>query len=895
MSAPGGASEGTTLLLILWVSIAGSAQPQVSLSPEHIIITNGSAGFLRCDATGFYPQEILFRWVKVSHGRETDIIPSDFSTEYKGTNRDGTFSVSSQLRIRPNLDDDGNKYMCVVTHRTLSYNIVREAMLNVEESTIPWPIVGGVVGGVSLVLLLVLVLWCCCKKQIKGTKKGVPPRISELRKPDQFKHGVASRMNWEVTGFIPRMITITLLVRRKGKEPQPLYEWNLKNNEDPLEYDEKGLLLNSSYVLDGNNKEDSITAAIAKCVKQDDGTFSLKSTITICPDASEDDGAEVTLKVQHETLGKPLTSSVKLVIARVPPRISELIKPKQFMHGVESCMNWEVTGFTPRMITITLILRRKGKEPQTLYEWNLKNNEDPLEYDEEGLLLNSSYVLDGNKKEDSITAAIAKCIQLFDGTFSVKCTITVCPDASEDDGAEVTLKVQHETLGKPLTPSVKLVIARVPPRISELSKTDQFTHGEESRTGWEVTGFTPRMITITLIVRRKGKEPQPLYEWNFKKNEDPLEYDEKGLLLNSSCILNGNKKEDSITASISKCVQLDDGTFSVKGMIIICPDASEDDGAEVTLKVHHESLKNPLASSVKLVIVGVAPTVTEIDLRPEIKHSEVASLSWSVTGFTPKPISIVFLLKRKGELKEKRLFHWRIPENGGIDDEAKMGSTALTDVRDRCEEDDAITTVTPHCVRKNNGTFSVNCSIWMTADMCRDDGAELIVEVYHKALKTPLTKTMALHVTGVPPQITEIKKPSEITPGELASLSWAVVGFSPRAISIVTFVKRKGEQKKKKVFHWRIPKKDGEPQEAKTASVPLENVTEGCEEDGSFTAVMPHYVRKNNGMFSVNCSVWMCADLSKDDGAELMVEVVHEALKVPLIGSVTLQVTDGGN
>uniref|UniRef100_A0A4W3IX76 Uncharacterized LOC103174897 n=1 Tax=Callorhinchus milii TaxID=7868 RepID=A0A4W3IX76_CALMI len=93
--------------------------PQVSLSPEHIIITNGSAGFLRCDATGFYPQEILFRWVKVSHGRETDIIPSDFSTEYKGTNRDGTFSVSSQLRIRPNLDDDGNKYMCVVTHRTL--------------------------------------------------------------------------------------------------------------------------------------------------------------------------------------------------------------------------------------------------------------------------------------------------------------------------------------------------------------------------------------------------------------------------------------------------------------------------------------------------------------------------------------------------------------------------------------------------------------------------------------------------------------------------------------------------------------------------------------------------------------------------------------------------------
>ncbi|XP_007885700.2 uncharacterized protein LOC103174897 isoform X2 [Callorhinchus milii] len=751
MSAPGGASEGTTLLLILWVSIAGSAQPQVSLSPEHIIITNGSAGFLRCDATGFYPQEILFRWVKVSHGRETDIIPSDFSTEYKGTNRDGTFSVSSQLRIRPNLDDDGNKYMCVVTHRTLSYNIVREAKLNVEESTIPWPIVGGVVGGVSLVLLLVLVLWCCCKKQIKGTKKGVPPRISELRKPDQFKHGVASRMNWEVTGFIPRMITITLLVRRKGKEPQPLYEWNLKNNEDPLEYDEKGLLLNSSYVLDGNNKEDSITAAIAKCVKQDDGTFSLKSTITICPDASEDDGAEVTLKVQHETLGKPLTSSVKLVIARVPPRISEL------------------------------------------------------------------------------------------------------------------------------------------------SKTDQFKHGEESRTGWEVTGFTPRMITITLIVRRKGKEPQPLYEWNFKKNEDPLEYDEKGLLLNSSCILNGNKKEDSITASISKCVQLDDGTFSVKGMIIICPDASEDDGAEVTLKVHHESLKNPLASSVKLVIVGVAPTVTEIDLRPEIKHSEVASLSWSVTGFTPKPISIVFLLKRKGELKEKRLFHWRIPENGGIDDEAKMGSTALTDVRDRCEEDDAITTVTPHCVRKNNGTFSVNCSIWMTADMCRDDGAELIVEVYHKALKTPLTKTMALHVTGVPPQITEIKKPSEITPGELASLSWAVVGFSPRAISIVTFVKRKGEQKKKKVFHWRIPKKDGEPQEAKTASVPLENVTEGCEEDGSFTAVMPHYVRKNNGMFSVNCSVWMCADLSKDDGAELMVEVVHEALKVPLIGSVTLQVTDGGN
>ncbi|XP_042197527.1 uncharacterized protein LOC121850342 [Callorhinchus milii] len=593
-------TEKTSLLQV-------SAQPKVSLSPQKILITNGSVGFLRCEATGFYPHDHQISWVKVSRGSENDIISSDFSTEYTVANRDGTFRVSSQLRIKPNLDDDGNKYSCVVTHRTLNDNIALEAKLTVEEPTVLPQIVGGI-SVISLIVLLNLALFCCCRKQTEGTEKeGVPPRISELSKPDHFAHGVASHMNWEVSGF------------------------------------------------------------------------------------------------------------------------------------------------TPRMITIALFVRRKGKEPQKLFEWNLKNDEDPLENDEEALLSNSSCVLDGNKKEDSITAAISMCVQLDDGSFSVKCMITVCPDASEDDGAEVTLEVNHKTHRKPFT------------------------------------------------------------------------------------------------------------------------------------------------SSVTLVVDGVAPTVTEIDLRPEIKHSEVASLSWSVTGFTPKPISIVFLLKRKGELKEKRLFHWRIPEKGGIDDEAKMGSTALTDVRDRCEEDDAITSVTPHCVRKNNGTFSVNCSIWMTADMCRDDGAELIVEVNHKALKIPLTTTMTLHVTGVPPTITEIKKPSEITPGELASLSWAVVGFSPRAISIVTYVKRKGEQEKKKVFHWRIPKKDEEPQEAKTASVPLENVTEGCEEDGSFTAVMPHYVRKNNGMFSVNCSVWMCADLSKDDGAELMVQVVHEALKEPLIESVTLQVTDGGN
>uniref|UniRef100_A0A4W3GZK3 Uncharacterized LOC103174414 n=1 Tax=Callorhinchus milii TaxID=7868 RepID=A0A4W3GZK3_CALMI len=230
----------------------------------------------------------------------------------------------------------------------------------------------------------------------------------------------------------------------------------------------------------------------------------------------------------------------------------------------------------------------------------------------------------------------------------------------------------------------------VPPKITAIeSKPKEIKHGEKTELQWAVTGFTPGKMSIISSVQRKGEQIRQLFHWEA---QDKKTFEGKTSAFSLKDLSDGRNKDASFTAQVPKCEQdkHKDGTFRVMCSITVTPDASTDNEAELTVQVKHEALndRDTCIERIKLQVPGVAPTVTEIDLRPEIKHSEVARLSWSVTGFTPKPISIVFLLKRKGELKEKRLFHWRIPEKGGIDDEAKMGSTALTDVRDRCEEDD---------------------------------------------------------------------------------------------------------------------------------------------------------------------------------------------------------------
>ncbi|XP_078404004.1 natural cytotoxicity triggering receptor 3 ligand 1-like [Cetorhinus maximus] len=107
-----------------------SARPNVSLSTQSITILSGSEGSVRCDVTGFYPQQLDFSWVKISKSR-TENVPLESYTKHFANNNDKTFNVSSQLMIRPTVKDDGDKYRCVVKHSTFPDGFTVESVLTV--------------------------------------------------------------------------------------------------------------------------------------------------------------------------------------------------------------------------------------------------------------------------------------------------------------------------------------------------------------------------------------------------------------------------------------------------------------------------------------------------------------------------------------------------------------------------------------------------------------------------------------------------------------------------------------------------------------------------------------------------------------------------------------------
>ncbi|GCB63243.1 hypothetical protein scyTo_0014602, partial [Scyliorhinus torazame] len=108
-------------------------RPNVSLSTQSITIPNGSEGSVKCDVIGFYPQQLDISWMKISKQRIENISSINYR-KYFVTNSDKTFSVSSQLRIRPTMEDNGEKYRCVVKHSTFPGGFTIESVLSVVES-----------------------------------------------------------------------------------------------------------------------------------------------------------------------------------------------------------------------------------------------------------------------------------------------------------------------------------------------------------------------------------------------------------------------------------------------------------------------------------------------------------------------------------------------------------------------------------------------------------------------------------------------------------------------------------------------------------------------------------------------------------------------------------------
>ncbi|XP_072322180.1 uncharacterized protein [Scyliorhinus torazame] len=734
-------------------------RPNVSLSTQSITIPNGSEGSVKCDVIGFYPQQLDISWMKISKQRIENISSINYR-KYFVTNSDKTFSVSSQLRIRPTMEDNGEKYRCVVKHSTFPGGFTIESVLSVVESKNHSLAIGATICVLALLGITLgfgIYFW---RKHSKGCNRDneesqsflksvspdhkskllpgpdisetgtKPAKISLIQTPFEINEGEESKLDWDVTVFSPEVVNIVIWVKRKGKqEAKILFHWELPASKlsGP-----KKVIIPLNDASDLCEKDDSFSAEVPELQRMDSGSFLIPCSITLCPDISKDDGAEILIEVKQDTSEKTSTESTVLKVKaeqsklkeseddsgravektichveREPAKISLIQTPFEINEGEESKLDWDVTVFSPEVVNIVIWVKRKGKqEAKILFHWELPASKlsGPKK-----VIIPLNDASDLCEKDDSFSAEAPELQRMDSGSFLIPCSITLCPDISKDDGAEILIEVKQDTSEKTSTESTVLKVKeeqsklkeseddsgravektichveREPPKISLIQTPFEINEGEESKLDWDVTVFSPDVVNIVIRVKRKGKqEAKILFHWELPASK--LSGPKKVIIpLNDASDL--CEKDDSFSAEAPELQRMDYRSFLISCSITLCPDISKDDGAEILIEVKQDTsektstestvlkvkaeqskLKESEDDSGRAVVKTIChverapPSITEIKKPDEIRHSEPANLSWDVAVSSPEVVSIVTSVKRKGEQEANQLFHWEIP------------------------------------------------------------------------------------------------------------------------------------------------------------------------------------------------------------------------------------------
>ncbi|XP_067902348.1 uncharacterized protein [Heterodontus francisci] len=806
-----------------------SVQPRVSMSAQEVTTANGTETILACDVKEFYPKQINISWLKVSNGK-MEYISKDQSTEVLITNSDGTFSVSSKLRIEPTLEDR-TKYRCVVKHKTILGNFTLDT--DPVEEQIP---IGPIVGGFAALLCAVCLGVCIWKKKCKGKTipkeieddsdrsllENVPdservlPKISDFKKPHEIINGEQTNLGWDVTVFNPEVVNIVTSLKRKDEqEVKRLFHWKIpaRRLQGP-----KRVCAPLTNVPDLCKKDDSFSAEVPEFQRISEGHFHIPCTVTLCPDICKDDDAQLIIEVSQESAEEAQTNSTVLKVTagktipkeieddsdrsllenvpdseRVLPKISDFKKPHEIINGEQTNLGWDVTVFNPEVVNIVTSLKRKDEqEVKRLFHWKIpaRRLQGPKR-----VCAPLTNVPDLCKKDDSFSAEVPEFQRTSEGHFHIPCTVTLCPDICKDDDAQLIIEVSQESAEEAQTNSTVLKVTagktipkeieddsdrsllenvpdseRVLPKISDFKKPHEIINGEQTNLGWDVTVFNPEVVNIVTSLKRKDEqEVKRLFHWKIpaRRLQGP-----KRVCAPLTNVPDLCKKDDSFSAEVPEFQRTSEGHFHIPCTVTLCPDICKDDDAQLIIEVSQESAEEAQTNSTVLKVTA--------------------------------------------------------------------GKTIPKEIED--DSDRSLLENVPDSER-------------------------------------------------VLPKISDFKKPHEIINGEQTNLGWDVTVFNPEVVNIVTSLKRKDEQEVKRLFHWKIPAR--RLQGPKRVCAPLTNVPDLCKKDDSFSAEVPEFQRTSEGHFHIPCTVTLCPDICKDDDAQLIIEVSQESAEEAQTNSTVLKVTAG--
>uniref|UniRef100_UPI00398EEC08 uncharacterized protein n=1 Tax=Pristiophorus japonicus TaxID=55135 RepID=UPI00398EEC08 len=557
-------------------SMTVSAKPQVSLSSAAITIVNGTEKYLKCESVGFYPITIEMNWIQKTQDGEQYIL-NHICTGSPVKNDNGTYSVSSRLRLRPTLKDSGNTLICFVKHRSLSTGLTLMSHLTVKEPEFVTP-TGTIAGSVIVsVLMCMAILGVGFFTYLKYFRK-VPPKVSDISKPPRFIHLQEAVLNCQISGYKPENISVHWLLQRKEENsPKVIYQWTheTRNPLEPVPDDQHKLISNNGLQLDGSFKFEMPAVKHNK-----DGSSSVNCKASLCPDIYKDDKAILRVKVIHTTLGRPITKMIKLSVEGIEPRMTDIVIPPHIIHEEALAVTCPINGFKPRPLTII---------------WYTKQNNKLKEIVK--LEPGKPVFIAGNETEQPKYLHSITEQQYEDDTYSVASVLAFIPTISEDHNTVYICEVMHPATASKIQKEVKLNIKAIPKcdnikLMPEAAIADEYAHAS-----CRIYSFFPKDIKVI-----------------WKKD---------------------NIVMDEMDTDTEAVFGKDHLYFFISRLKFI--PVREDLGKTLTCEFQHESIAKSRKTDLKLVPVVSSPLVGYIRCEPEFPAAgKEATIVCYAHGFYPK-------------------------------------------------------------------------------------------------------------------------------------------------------------------------------------------------------------------------------------------------------------------
>ncbi|XP_044125581.1 uncharacterized protein LOC122920267 [Bufo gargarizans] len=258
-------------------------------------------------------------------------------------------------------------------------------------------------------------------------------------------------------------------------------------------------------------------------------------------------------------------------------------------------------------------------------------------------------------------------VQNHDGTYNVTSVLFMRPVSTDMDGDVYSCVVSHRSLTDRLTSNVTLSVnsiickyipwivagvafiillvlvlvlavilyycIKVKPNVTKISKTD-LIHEKKCYLRCFISGFRPGNLTINLYTEKDKGNQIKVDSWSSiePRKRSPENDTEQGTLLHEPRYL-------ALAPLIKLCKLF---LFNCDCFIDITPMFHIDDGARLTLEVHHAALTTPIYRHLQLK-VKCKPKMDTIEANQEFyKSGDLLQLKSKIHSFYPEIIKVIW-------------------------------------------------------------------------------------------------------------------------------------------------------------------------------------------------------------------------------------------------------------